>query len=166
MAKVKSRLSIGERAPDFEMVGMDGEAVTLDGCLGAKGAVLFFYPKDMTSGCTKEACEFRDLNAAFKKLGVKVFGVSPDPIAQHRKFIEKHELTFPLLSDESKKALKAFGVWQTKEMYGRSYMGVVRTTVVLDARGRVAQVFENVRPAGHAAEVLEWVKENSAKKAG
>ena len=112
----------------------------------------------MTSGCTVEACEFGTGHAAFKKAGVEVFGISPDPIKSHEKFIAKHSLPYPLLSDESKAMLAKYGVWQEKSMYGRKYMGVARTTIVIDKSGKVAKVFEKVKPKGHAKEVLDFTK--------
>jgi len=121
--------------------------------------VLYFYPKDDTSGCTTEACEFRDAWSDVKKTGVRLFGVSPDGIRSHEKFRAKFKLPFPLLADEDHAVAEAYGVWGEKSMYGRKYMGILRTTFIIDARGRIAQVFEKVKPAGHAGEVLAALKQ-------
>ena len=147
---------VGAPAPDFSLPADDGTTVTLASLRG-RPAVLFFYPKDDTSGCTVEACEFRDALPRFETMDARVFGVSPDPVKSHVKFRTKFALPYPLLSDESKAMLDAYGVWQEKSMYGRRYMGVARTTVVVDAEGRVARVFEKVKPEGHAEEVAAAV---------
>ncbi len=116
--------------------------------------VLYFYPKDDTSGCTTEACEFRDAWPEVKATGARLFGVSPDGIQSHEKFRAKLKLPFPLLADADHAVAEAYGVWGEKSMYGRKYTGILRTTFLIDADGRIAQVFENVKPAGHAAQVL------------
>ena len=125
--------------------------------------VLYFYPKDDTSGCTKEACAFRDLHPEFSDLDATVFGVSPDPVASHAKFAAKYELNFPLLADEkddegTPPLCEKYGVWQEKSMYGKKYMGVDRATFLVDAKGRVAQVWRKVKVPGHAEEVLAAAK--------
>ena len=147
---------MGKKAPAFTVHDDAGETVTLASLKG-EWVVLFFYPKDMTSGCTVEACEFRDALPRFKKLKAKVFGVSPDSVKSHQKFKEKEGLTYPLLSDPEHTMLEAYGVWVEKSMYGRKYMGVERTTVIIDPAGKVAQVFTKVKPAGHADEVTAWL---------
>jgi peroxiredoxin Q/BCP len=149
-------LTEGTLAPDFTLPTDTGELLTLSSLRG-RPVVLFFYPKDDTSGCTTEACEFRDLFPRFDASQAVVLGLSPDPVTSHQKFKAKYELPYPLVADTEKVALQAYGVWKEKSMYGKKYMGVERTTVVLDAEGRVARVFEKVKPAGHAAAVMEVV---------
>jgi peroxiredoxin Q/BCP len=144
----------GENAPDFTLESDEGKQVSLKALRG-KPVVLYFYPKDDTSGCTTEACEFRDLFPRFRKGGAVVLGVSPDDVKSHVKFKRKYELPFTLLADTEKEVAQAYGVWKEKSMYGRKYMGVERTTFLIDAEGKVARVFEKVKPAGHAAEVEE-----------
>lgn len=152
--------AVGQAAPAFSLPSSDGHTVKLSDFKGKSAVVLFFYPKDLTSGCTVEACSFRDSYTALKRAGAAVFGVSGDPLKSHDKFIDKHGLNYPLLSDESHKMMDKYGVWQQKSMYGRKYMGVARTTVIIDKTGKVAKVFEKVKPAGHADEILNWIKEN------
>jgi peroxiredoxin Q/BCP len=149
-------LTVGDLAPDFTLPTDSGDDLTLSSLRG-RPVVLFFYPKDDTSGCTTEACEFRDLFPRFDASRAVVLGMSPDPVASHRKFKARYELPYPLVADTGKVALQAYGVWKEKSMYGKKYMGVERTTVVIDAEGRVARVFEKVKPAGHAAEVMAAV---------
>ena len=146
-------LKKGAKAPAFSLPSDDGGTVALKDLRGRK-VVLFFYPKDDTSGCTAEACEFRDSWAAVKRQGAVVLGVSPDGVKSHGKFKEKYDLPFPLLADEDHAVAEAYGVWGEKSMYGRKYFGILRTTFVIDEAGRVAKVFEKVKPRGHAAEVL------------
>ena len=147
-------ISEGGKAPAFKLDSSSGGHVTLASLKGSK-AVLYFYPKDDTSGCTREAIDFTGLLKDFKKAGARVFGVSPDPVAKHEKFIAKHELGVELLSDEGKSMLEAYGVWAEKSMYGRKYMGVVRTTVLIDEKGKIARIWSKVKVAGHAEAVLE-----------
>lgn len=149
-------LAPGAVAPDFTLPTDSGETLTLSSLRG-RPVVLFFYPKDDTSGCTTEACEFRDLFPRFDASKAVVLGMSPDPVKSHQKFKVKYELPYPLIADTEKVALQAYGVWKEKSMYGKKYMGVERTTVVIDATGKVAKVFEKVKPAGHAAEVMAVV---------
>ncbi|HMS03548.1 MAG TPA: peroxiredoxin [Gemmatimonadaceae bacterium] len=149
-------LTVGELAPDFTLPTDSGDDLTLSALRG-RPVVLFFYPKDDTSGCTTEACEFRDLFPRFDASKAVVLGMSPDPVKSHQKFKAKYELPYPLVADTEKVALQAYGVWKEKSMYGKKYMGVERTTVVIDAEGRVVKVFEKVKPAGHAAAVMEVV---------
>lgn len=149
-----STLKIGDRAPAFDLAQTGGATCSLASLSGSK-AVLYFYPKDDTSGCTKEAIDFNALRAEFQKADTRVIGVSPDPIASHDKFKTKHNLDLTLVSDESKAMLEAYGVWVKKSMYGRSYMGVERTTVLIDSEGRIARIWNNVKVPGHAQEVLE-----------
>jgi len=144
----------GAAAPDFTLAAHDGKRYSLKDFRG-KTVVLYFYPKDDTSGCTKEACSFRDSLAAIKRKGAVVLGVSPDGEASHRKFSDKYDLNFPLLADEGKEVLQRYGVWQEKSMYGRKYMGVVRTTFIIDPKGKVKAVFEKVKVDGHTDDVLK-----------
>ena len=142
----------GAVAPDFSLLTDTGETLTLSALKG-RPIVLFFYPKDDTSGCTTEACEFRDLFPRFEQGKAVILGVSPDSVNSHAKFKAKYELPFTLLADTDKVMVQAYDVWKEKSMYGKKYMGVERTTFVIDAQGRVAKVFEKVKPEGHAAEV-------------
>ncbi|MGH7701890.1 MAG: thioredoxin-dependent thiol peroxidase [Gemmatimonadales bacterium] len=146
-------LKPGTKAPPFSLPSDGGEQVSLKALQGRK-VVLYFYPKDDTSGCTVEACEFRDHWAEVKRSGAVVLGVSPDPVSAHDKFKRKYALPFPLLSDPDHSVAEAYGAWGDKSMYGRKYQGILRTTFVLDEAGRVLRVFEKVKPRGHAAEVL------------
>lgn len=150
-------LTAGSLAPDFTLPTDTGEELALSSLRG-QPVVLYFYPKDDTSGCTKEACEFRDIMPRFDSSKAVVLGVSPDSVKSHEKFKAKYELTFPLIADTEKVACQAYGVWKEKSMYGRKYMGVERTTFVIDAEGRIAQVFHKVKPAGHAEQVLAAVE--------
>jgi thioredoxin-dependent peroxiredoxin len=142
----------GDQAPQFSLPADDGSVVTRDSLRG-KNVVLYFYPKDDTSGCTKEACDFRDAFPRFGKIDAEVIGVSPDNIESHRKFKKKYQLPFRLLADEGHKLADAFGVWKEKSMYGRTYMGIERTTAIIDRNGRVARIFPKVRVPGHVEEV-------------
>ncbi len=144
---------VGSRAPAFSLPNEQGEVVKLSELKG-KTIVLFFYPKDDTSGCTKEACSFRDGLEAIRKKGALIMGMSADSVASHQKFSHKYDLNFPLLSDESKAVLQAYGVWKEKSMYGRKYMGIERTTVVIAKDGIISHVFPKVKVEGHYEEVL------------
>ncbi|KQO46108.1 peroxiredoxin [Methylobacterium sp. Leaf85] len=146
-------LDTGDHAPAFTLPGAGGEEISLAAFKGRKVA-LYFYPKDDTSGCTLEAQGFNALGAAFAEANTVVVGVSPDTVKSHDKFRAKYDLTFPLASDESKSMLEAYGVWVEKSMYGRKYMGVERTTVLIDGEGRIARVWSKVKVPGHAEEVL------------
>ena len=148
----------GAKAPAFNLPRDGGGSVSLASLKGKK-VVLYFYPKDDTPGCTTEAKDFTKLKAKFKAAGAEVFGVSPDPVTSHEKFAEKHELGVGLLSDESKKMLEAYEVWKEKSMYGRTYMGVERTTVLIDEKGKIARVWNKVKVPGHAEDVLKACKE-------
>lgn len=150
-------LQPADTAPDFTLPRDGGGDVTLS-ALKPAPVVLFFYPRDDTSGCTKEAIAFTGLNAEFEALGAKVFGISKDTIAKHDKFRDKHSLGIPLLSDADSDVCEKYGVWQEKSMYGKTYFGIVRTTVLIDSDGKVAQVWPKVKVAGHAEAVLEAVK--------
>ncbi len=144
----------GEPAPDFTLEDQDGRPLSLS-TLRGEPVVLYFYPKDDTPGCTKQACAFRDARDDYAKAGARVIGISPDSVASHRKFVEKFGLPFTLLADPERKVCELYGVWQEKNMYGRKSMGVVRTTFVIDASGKVRRVFPRVKVDGHAGKVLE-----------
>jgi peroxiredoxin Q/BCP len=146
-------LTPGSPAPAFSLPSDEGTTVALKDLKGRK-VVLYFYPKDDTSGCTIEACEFRDSWAAVRRAGAVVLGVSPDGIASHQKFKRKYELPFTLLADEDHAVAEAYGAWGEKSMYGRKYQGILRTTFVIGTDGRIEKVFQKVKPKGHAAEVL------------
>ena len=146
-------IKVGDKAPAFSLPSGDGTITSLKDFQGKK-VVLYFYPKDNTSGCTKEACSFQENLSALKRKGAVLLGVSADGVSSHAKFAAKHELSFPLLSDEKKEILKAFGVWKEKSMYGKKYMGIERTTFVIDERGTIAHIFQKVKVEGHAKEVL------------
>jgi len=150
-------IEVGKPAPDFTLPDQNGQDVTLSKFRG-KPVVLYFYPKDDTPGCTKEACAFRDARADYEKLGAKVIGVSPDPVKAHLKFVEKYELPFTLVADTEKSVCQSYGVWQEKSMYGKTSMGVVRTTFLIDGKGVVRQVFPKVKVDGHSDAVLEALK--------
>ena len=147
----------GNPAPDFTLPGSGETRVSLSDHRG-RIVVLFFYPKDDTSGCTAEAISFSALKGAFDALDAAVIGLSPDSVRSHDRFRAKHDLTVDLASDEEKKVLQAYGVWVEKSMYGRKYMGVERTTVLIDRNGTIARVWNKVKVPGHAAEVLEAAK--------
>jgi peroxiredoxin Q/BCP len=149
-----SALSVGDMAPEFSLPGDSGSTVSLSSYRGKK-VVLYFYPKDDTSGCTKEAIEFNGLKAEFAKANTVIVGMSPDSPKSHDKFKAKYDLTFPIAADENKTALEAYGVWVEKSMYGRKYMGVERTTVLIGTEGQILAVWPKVKVDGHAAEVLK-----------
>jgi peroxiredoxin Q/BCP len=151
-------LKPGSRAPAFSLPSDAGGRVALKDFSG-KAVVLYFYPRDDTSGCTTEACEFRDSWRPVKAAGAVVLGVSPDGVASHAKFKAKFKLPFPLLADEDHAVADAYGVWGEKSMYGRKYLGILRTTFVIGGNGRVVKIFERVKPKGHAAEVLAVLRE-------
>lgn len=150
-------LEEGTKAPAFSLPSHTGETVKLSDFAGSP-VVIYFYPKDSTSGCTVEAQEFRDHAAKFKKSGVQVFGISPDSIKSHCKFAEKEHLNFGLLADEDHAVAEKYGVWVEKSMYGRKYMGIQRATFLIGADGKIAKLWAKVTPKGHAAEVLEAAK--------
>ncbi|HXE59037.1 MAG TPA: thioredoxin-dependent thiol peroxidase [Gemmatimonadales bacterium] len=148
-----AKLRPGDPAPDFTLPADDGGTVSLRDLRG-KRVVLYFYPKDDTPGCTTEACELRDRWEAVTARGAVVLGVSPDGVASHQRFRRKHGLPFRLLADEDHRVAEAYGAWGEKSMYGRTYQGILRTTFIIDEAGRIARVFERVRPKGHAAAVV------------
>ena len=147
-------LKEGTSAPAFKTTDQNGETVSLKNLRGQK-VVLYFYPKDDTPGCTKEACSFRDAFSKFKKQDITVLGVSPDKEASHKKFVTKYKLPFTLLADTDHSIAEAYGVWGEKKFMGRTYMGVHRTTFLIDEKGKIRKIFEKVKPEDHAGEVLE-----------
>jgi peroxiredoxin Q/BCP len=146
-------LKEGAAAPKFSLPAGDGSIVALSDFRGKK-VVLYFYPKDDTPGCTREACAFQEDLSAVKRKGAVVLGVSPDPPASHVKFSEKYGLAFPLLSDEDRSVARLYGVWKKKSMYGKTFMGIERTTFIIDERGKIARIFPKVKVDGHIIEVL------------
>ena len=150
-------LTTGVPAPSFSLPATDGRQISLDGLKGRK-VVLYFYPKDDTSGCTLEAQAFQALRKDFEAADTEIVGISPDSLKSHDKFRAKYGLDFPLASDETKAMLEAYGVWVEKSMYGRKYMGVERTTILIDRDGRIARIWPKVKVPGHAEEVLEAAK--------
>ena len=157
MATESHELAVGAKAPEFSLPNQDGDKVSLKSLKG-KQVVLYFYPKDDTSGCTKEACDFRDSLAPIKEAGAVVLGVSMDGKASHQKFIAKYELPFGLLTDEDAATSKTYGVYKEKSMYGRKYWGIERSTFVIDAAGRIKALFRKVKVPGHVDEVLAALK--------
>ncbi len=152
------KLKIGDKTPLFCLPNQDEEKICLSDFKG-KWVVLYFYPKDNTSGCTKEAIGFTEKKEEFEKLGAVILGVSPDSPKSHRNFIEKKGLTITLLSDQEHKVLEEYGAWQLKKMYGREYMGVVRSTYLINPEGKIAYIWPKVKVAGHVDAVLEKLKE-------
>ncbi len=151
---------VGAAAPAFSLPDQDGNTVSLADFAG-KWVVLYFYPKDDTPGCTKEACSFRDRHAELQAKGAVVLGVSGDSSASHRKFADKYSLPFPLLADTEHEVARAYGAWGTKKMYGKEYEGMIRSTVVIDPAGKVAKTWPKVKPDGHGDEVLAWLEANA-----
>ncbi|WP_422378826.1 thioredoxin-dependent thiol peroxidase [Roseibium sp.] len=149
-----SELAIGDSAPDFDLEGNGGERVALSALKG-KPAVVYFYPKDDTPGCTKEAIAFTALHKDFDGLGITIIGLSPDTAAKHDKFTAKHDLNLRLGADTETSTAQAYGVWVEKNMYGKKYMGVERSTFLVDADGKIAQIWRKVKVPGHAEAVLE-----------
>ena len=147
-------LASGMKAPDFTLKDKDGSAVSLSDFLGKK-VVIYFYPKDNTPGCTRQACAFANLYDEFRKRGAEVIGISKDSQTSHQKFAEKHGLPFVLLSDPELDTIKSYGVWQEKKLYGKVSMGVVRTTFIIDEKGNIIEVMTKVKPDTNASEILE-----------
>jgi thioredoxin-dependent peroxiredoxin len=147
-------LQVDDKAPDFELPLNEGGTFKLSDARGTP-VVLYFYPKDDTSGCTTEACNFRDNMDVISETGALLYGISPDNIASHNKFVAKYELNFPLLADEGAKVAQEYGVWKEKNMYGRKYMGIERSTFLINPDGTIGYIWRKVKPAGHAAEVLK-----------
>ncbi|MFS1514267.1 thioredoxin-dependent thiol peroxidase [Chengkuizengella sp. SCS-71B] len=153
-----SQVTVGQEVPNFTLPASNGKEVSLSDFRG-KNVVIYFYPKDMTPGCTTESCDFRDYHGDYGKLNTEVIGISPDDLKSHDKFIEKHDLPFLLLSDVEKKVCELFGVWVLKKMYGREYMGVERSTFLINADGILVKEWRKVRVKEHVQKVLEAVRE-------
>lgn len=151
-------LQVGDQAIDFTLPAQNGQEITLSDFRG-KMVVLYFYPRDLTPGCTTEACDFRDYSPEFNKLNTEIIGISRDPISKHQKFSEKYQLPFLLLSDEEGQVCEKYGVLKEKNMFGRKVLGIERTTFVLDETGKIVQVYRKVRVKDHVKEVLSFVKE-------
>tara|TARA_Y100000758_G_scaffold76813_2_gene51639 strand:- start:1709 stop:2173 length:465 start_codon:yes stop_codon:yes gene_type:complete len=149
----------GSKVPDFNLIDQNGDLINLSSISG-KPAVLYFYPKDDTPGCTVEACEFRDIHGEFSKLDCEIYGISPDDESSHNKFIDNHSLPFTLLCDPDKKMIQEYGVWGEKNMYGKKSMGIIRSTFLIDKDGILLKKWTNVQAKGHAEKVKE-VLENS-----
>ncbi len=151
------KLKEGMKAPDFSALSTGGGEISLKSLKGGK-VVLYFYPKDNTPGCTKEACAFRDADVELEKLGATVLGVSKDSLKKHESFRNKHRLGFPLLSDPDGKLIEAYGVWRKKMMYGKTFLGIVRSTFLIDEKGIIRKIWRNVKVKNHAEDVLEALK--------
>jgi thioredoxin-dependent peroxiredoxin len=151
-------LSEGQKAPDFALPAPGGRTVSLADFSGKKPVILYFYPKDDTLGCTKEACFFRDLQAEFAAAGAEILGLSVDTVASQEKFAQKYHLPFTLLADENKETVQAYGVWVEKNNYGKTYMGTERTTFAIDREGVIRKIWPKVKVEGHVDEVLDFVK--------
>ncbi|MCL7749303.1 thioredoxin-dependent thiol peroxidase [Halalkalibacter alkaliphilus] len=156
-------IQIGQEAPLFSLPANNGEVVSLEDYRG-KNIVLYFYPKDMTPGCTTQACDFRDKIEDFSDLDTVILGVSPDPVARHEKFIEKYELPFMLLADEEHKVAEQYGVWKLKKNFGKEYMGIERSTFIIDKQGNLVKEWRKVKVKDHVAEALSYVKEELEKE--
>lgn len=154
-------LAEGQKAPDFELPDQNGTMHKLSDQKG-KWVLVYFYPKDDTPGCTKEACTIRDNYDSFKKMGITVFGISTDSVKSHKKFEEKYELPFTLLSDEKKEVVEAYGVWGLKKFMGREYMGTNRWSFLIDPEGKISKLYQEVKPADHAEQVLGDTKQMKA----
>jgi thioredoxin-dependent peroxiredoxin len=153
MAEIKE----GNKAPDFTAIDQDGEKVKLSSFRGEKCVVLYFYPKDMTPGCTTQACDFRDQHKKFKN--TVILGVSIDSTERHQKFIAKYDLPFTLIADIDKKVVQKYGIWQEKKLYGKTFMGIVRTTFIIDKNGTIQKIFPKVKVKTHIEDVLSALKE-------
>ncbi|MFE8698698.1 thioredoxin-dependent thiol peroxidase [Cytobacillus sp. FJAT-53684] len=152
------KAAIGELAPEFSVKGSNGEMVSLSDYHG-KNVVLYFYPKDMTPGCTTQACDFRDKYESFAGLNAVILGVSPDALTRHEKFIDKYDLPFILLADEDHQLAEAYDVWKLKKNFGKEYMGIVRSTFIIDKEGRLVKEWRKVSVKGHVEEALQYIEE-------
>lgn len=151
-------LKVGDKAPAFKLKNQNGETISLSDLKG-KPVVLYFYPKDDTPGCTKEACNFRDEFPKFGKLKAEIVGISVDSVESHKKFADKYKLPFNLIADEKKEIVEKYGVWKEKNMYGKKYMGIERTTFIIDADGKINKIFPKVKVDDHNKEVMDALKE-------
>lgn len=155
-------IAVGQDAPDFSLEASKSQTISLKDYRG-KNVVLYFYPKDLTPGCTTEACDFRDFHSDFGKYNTIVLGISPDEVKLHDRFTQKHELPFPLLADTEHKVAEEYGVWVLKKMYGREYMGIERTTFLIDVEGKIARIWPKVKVKGHVQEIVQYIKEHLQK---
>lgn len=156
-------LKIGNKAPYFEGITQGGESIKLSDFAGRK-LILYFYPKDNTSGCTLEAQSMRDGKERLRELGFEIVGVSPDNVKSHENFCQKHTLNFPLVADTDKTIAEAYGVWREKSMYGRKYMGIVRTTFIIDEKGHILHIFDKVKTSTHWQQIAEWWEKAPSKE--
>lgn len=161
MEVYRMAIEVGQKVEDFTLPNQDGELTSLSDFKGSH-IVLYFYPKDMTPGCTTQACDFRDHYEGFSGLDTVIIGISPDPIESHQKFITKHDLPFTLLVDENLEAAKQFDVWQLKKTFGREYFGIVRSTFIIDKNGILQKEYRNIRVKGHVEKALTYVKDHLA----
>src|SRR5699024_5132079 len=152
-------VEVGSPAPDFTLSNQSGEEISLSDFKG-KNVVLYFYPKDMTPGCTTEACDFRDQHKNFQDVDAVILGVSHDPIDRHQKFIDKHDLPFHLLADEDHKIAEAYDVWKLKKNFGKEYYGIERSTFIIDKEGKIQKEYRKVRVKGHVEEALSFIQNN------
>lgn len=160
---VDAQVQVGELVPDFRLPADGGEEIALSEFRGRK-VVLYFYPRDMTPACTRQACDFRDQSEALLEQGAVVLGISGDSVKSHDKFKAKHGLNFPLLADEDHRVSRMFGVWQLKKLYGREYEGIVRSTFLIDEEGRLQKEWRGIRVAGHVEKVLEALRDDQGAK--
>jgi len=151
-------LNVGDKAPSFKLKNQDAKVISLADLKG-KPIILYFYPKDDTPGCTKEACNFRDEFPKFGKMNAEIIGVSIDSVESHKKFADKYKLPFNLLADEKKEVVEKYGVWKEKNMYGKKYMGIERTTFIINTEGKISKIFPKVKVEEHNKEVMEALKE-------
>jgi len=151
-------LNVGDKAPSFKLKNQDAKVISLSDLKG-KPIILYFYPKDDTPGCTKEACNFRDEFPKFGKMKAEIIGVSIDSVESHKKFADKYKLPFNLLADEKKEVVEKYGVWKEKNMYGKKYMGIERTTFIINTEGKISKIFPKVKVEEHNKEVMEALKE-------
>jgi len=154
-------VEVGQVVEDFTLPNQHGENISLSDFKG-KNVVLYFYPKDMTPGCTTEACDFRDNHGSFQDLDAVIIGISADPTERHKKFMEKHDLPFQLLADEDHEIAERFGVWQLKKNFGKESYGIVRSTFIIDKEGKLQKEFRKVKVKGHVEEALEYIQENAS----
>ncbi|OZM57083.1 thioredoxin-dependent thiol peroxidase [Lottiidibacillus patelloidae] len=154
-------VAVGEKAPAFKGLANSGKEVSLQDFKG-KNVVLYFYPKDMTPGCTTQACDFRDMHESFEGLNAVIIGVSPDPLTRHEKFVDKYDLPFLLIADEDHKIAEDYGVWKLKKNFGKEYMGIERSTFIINGEGELVKEWRKVRVKGHVEAALQFIKENLA----